>query len=130
MKLSEGGAEFCAFCRTPNAKSDHEHLKRTKKLTDKGNAEAFNVLAWHHANGVNGMPQDYQKAYELYLKAGELGCTSAYYNLGNAYYHGRSGEVDMEKAQHYFKLAAMMGDVEQGHYLVYQSMMQVMINGQ
>ena len=45
------------------------------------------------------------------LKAGELGCTEAYFNLGNAYNNGDGLEVDKEKAKHYWELAAIGGDV-------------------
>jgi len=44
MKMSEGGLDLCAFCRTPTASPDEE-LERTTKLVDKGNGDAFNYLA-------------------------------------------------------------------------------------
>ena len=37
------------------------------------------------------VPQDWSKANELYLKAGELGCADAYFNLGNSYQWGGCG---------------------------------------
>ena len=72
MKMSEG-KDLCAFCRTPYATSDEEHIKRLKKLMAKGNGDAFSMLASYYARGIMGMPQDQQKANELLLKAGELG---------------------------------------------------------
>ena len=39
-------------------------------------------------HGIFGMPQDRAKTNELYLKAGELGCAVAYYNLGSAVQEG------------------------------------------
>ena len=60
-----------------------------------------------------GMPQDYEKANEeLYLRAGELGCSDAYYNLGLAHENGRGVEVDKKKAKHFYELAAMNGSVD------------------
>jgi len=82
MKMSEG-KDLCAFCRTPTVTYDEDIIKRVKNLMDKGNSEAFNMLAGIYYRGLMGMPQDYQKANELYLKAGELGSAEAYYNLGN-----------------------------------------------
>ena len=79
---------------------------------NKGNSEAFNHLAVFYAEGINGMPQDRQKANELYLKAGELGCADGYFNLGMSYDQGRGVGVDMKKAKHYFELAAMNGHVQ------------------
>ena len=58
-----------------------------------------------------GLPQDWAKANELYLKAGELGCAVAYYNLGTSYYAGRGVEVNKKKAKYYYELAAVNGDV-------------------
>ena len=64
-----------------------------------------------------GLPQDWAKANELYLKSGELGCAAAYHNLGNHYRLGRGMEIDMNKAKHYYELAAMNGSVEARHNL-------------
>jgi len=78
---------------------------------EKGNAEAFNMLAGVYAQGLYGTPQNRAKANELWLKAGELGSPEAYYQLGNNYYFGRGVESDMKKAKHYYELAAMIGHV-------------------
>ena len=63
------------------------------------------------------MPRDGAKASELYLKAGEIGCAKAYFNLGNAYYYGRGVTIDKKKARHYYDLAAMNGSVMARHNL-------------
>ena len=47
----------------------------------------------------------------MYLKAGELGCAAAYYNLGQSYREGTGVEVDEKKAKYYYELAAMGGDI-------------------
>ena len=44
-------------------------------------------------------------------RRGELGCSEAYFNLGNAYDNGRGVEVDEGKAKHYREPSAMGGDV-------------------
>ena len=110
MRMSEG-KDLCAFCRTPAATSNKEHTKRTKKLMQAGNANAFNMLGFSYAVGKLELPQDYQQAIELYLKAGELGCAAAYYNLGQSYREGTGIEVDEKKAKYYYELAAMGGDI-------------------
>jgi len=110
MAMSEG-KDLCAFCRIPPPKSDEEEIKRTKKLMDKGNGKAFNMLGGYYAQGVMGMPQDWNKAHELYLKAGELGSANGYYNLGNSYDLGTGVEVNKKKSKYYWELAAMMGFV-------------------
>jgi len=118
MCMSEGGGLIlCPYCRTPESSSDEEHIKRTKKLMDIGNAEAFNHLAGYYELGRMGLPQDHRKANELLLKSGELGCTEAYYNLGCNYDNGDGVEVDKKKAKQYYELAAMGGDVNARHAL-------------
>ena len=83
---------------------------------ENGNAEACNVLASNYYNGKN-VQQDRTKARELYLKAGELGCAEAYYNLGLSYYNENEGTTasstssDKAKAKQYYELAAIRGDV-------------------
>jgi len=115
MAMSEGGAALCAFCRTPRASSGEEYNERLKKLMEKGNAEAFNLMAYTYATGKRGLQQDYQKARELFLKAGELGCAQAYYNLGVSYDNGHGVESDMKKATYYWELAAISGHIK-GRY--------------
>ena len=88
MDEREGANILCAFCRTPCAKSDEENIRRINNLMNKGNGDAFYMLAGHYAGGEMGLPQDWLKATELWLKAGELGCAEAYFNLGNAFDNG------------------------------------------
>lgn len=118
MRKSEGGANTCAFCRTPVAKDNEEQFKRMKKLTESGNAIAINYLGMDYGTGNgNFLAQDYQKANELYLKAGELGCDEAYYNLGIVYRTGLGVEIDMKKSKYFYELAAIMGNVKARHSL-------------
>jgi len=108
MKMSEG-KDLCAFCRTSPPNSNKEEIRLLKKLMKKGNGDAFNFLAFLYAHGRKGLSPDHQKASELYLKAGELGCVEGYHNLGNSYYNGRGVVIDEKKAKYYYELAAMMG---------------------
>ena len=117
MMMSEGGKQLCPFCRELNAFSDNEHVKRTKKLMKAGNAEAFNMLGGCYSIGEMGMPIDWVKAVELYLRAGELGSAGGYYNLGCSYRLGDGVEVDQKKAKYYFELAAMHGHIKARHNL-------------
>ena len=105
------GVDLCPYCRTPEAKNDKEIIIRTQKLMDKGNAEAFDMLAGYYTEGDMGLPQDYRKANELYLKAGELGFSGGYFNLGNSYRDGKGVALDMKKARHYYEIAAMNGSI-------------------
>ena len=110
--VESGAKDLCAFCRTPKSMSNEENGKRVKKLMEKGNAQAFYQLAAYYRNGIKGLPQDWAKANELYLKAGELGCALSYYNLGIQYVNGDGMEIDKKKAKHYYELAAINGSVQ------------------
>ena len=117
MVLREGDDSLCAFCRTPGAKSYEEEVARAKKLMEKGNADAYYMLANYYDCGTMGMPQDRTKANELYLKAGELGCAEAYFNLGYSYNYGEGVEIDKKKAKYFYELAAIRGDLSARHNL-------------
>jgi len=113
FKKGKGKKEdhLCPYCRSLPDCSDEEYMERIKNLMEKGNANAFYALAGNYDEGINGVPQDWAKANELWLKAGDLGCAEAYSKLGHSFYNGRGEEVDKEKAIHYFELAAMNGNV-------------------
>ena len=114
VAMSETGGknmDLCAFCRTPKKKSNDEELQRVNQLIEKGNAYAYFILGGYYDQGNCGLPQDRAMANELFLKAGELGCAGAYYNLGGSYYEGMGVEIDKKKAMHFYELAAMNGDI-------------------
>jgi TPR repeat protein len=68
-------------------------------------------------SGGLSLPQDREKAMELWLQAGELGCTSAYHNIAVAHIEGLGVERDETIAKHYWELAAMGGDAFARHNL-------------
>ena len=110
--MDESGAKgLCPFCKSPPSKSNEEEVKRVMKLMEKGNPSAYNNRAGHYLHGTCSMPQDMAKANELWLKAGELGCAQAYYNLGQSYREGTGVDINTKKAKHYYELAAMNGNV-------------------
>ena len=109
----------CAFCRTPGAASDKENIKRLNKRKEAGDVRAMYIIGCGFSEGSLGLPQDYDKALELYHRAGELGYAGAYFKIGNAYHYGRGVERDVKKADHYYELAAMRGAPEARHNLGY-----------
>ena len=109
--MRDKGVGLCPFCRTPAPDSEKELVKRIKKRVEAGDAEAIFGLGGCHSEGVYGLPRDYDKALKLWHRAGELGYTKAYNNVGNAYHFGEGVERDEKKADHYFELAAIGGDV-------------------
>jgi len=106
----------CPFCRV-SAPETEEVIKRTKKRMEANDPIAiYNIGCWYD-EGLYGLPQDYVKALELYHRAGELGYSKAYCNVGFAYDNGIGVEVDKKKALDYYELAAMGGDEEARHNL-------------
>ena len=104
------GGDKCPFCRTPEPTSDEEMIKRLKKRIEAGDTYAIFGLGCLYDHGEYGLTQDHEKALKLWQQAAELGCVSAYYGIGTAYYNGRGVERDEKKANHFDELAAMGGD--------------------
>jgi len=109
--------QLCAFCRIPAPTSGEEALERLNKRVEAGDSEAMFNLGCKYRDGKYGCARDYGKALELFQRAGELGYTKSYCSIGYAYSNGRGVEVDKKKAQHYYELAAMGGNVNARHNL-------------
>ena len=117
MTTSKSGHQLCPFCRAPAPMSGEEIMKRTRKRVEVGDAQAIDSLGCDYSKGGHGLTQNRDKALELWHRAGELGCTKAYYNIGNAYLRGLGVERDEKKAIPYWELSAMGGDASARHNL-------------
>ena len=106
----ENHRTICPFCRTPAATSAREQFERIKKRAEAEDVNAIFHLGCMYADGKYDLQQDYEKANELWLRAGELGNAMAYQNIADAYLIGEGVEKDMKKAKYYYELAAMGGD--------------------
>jgi len=107
--------DICPFCRTPPPTTNEELIQRYKKRMELNDSKAIYGLGLFYFRGRYGLPQNVAKALELWHRAGELGSFSAYNNIGSAYHNGVVR--DKKKAQHYFELAAMKGNVLARHNL-------------
>jgi len=115
---NEVAIEKCPFCRMPAPKSDEEDRKREMKRVEMNDPLAIGKQGGYYADGKKGFPQDNKKALELWHQAGELGFALAHSCIGYAYNNGRLGvKVDKKKANHYYELAAMKGEVSARHNL-------------
>ena len=99
----------CPFCRTVTAMTGEDCMIQTRKRVEVNDAVAIHMLGLNYHHGQYGLPKDYTKALELFTQAAELGHTDAYYDIGNAYFHGWGVGTDHEKARHNFELAAIGG---------------------
>ena len=107
----------CPFCRTPAPTLDKVVVKQAKKRMKIGDAEAIRLLGCYYYHGRYGLPQNHAKALELWQRAAELRTALAYSSIGATYYDGNGVERDETKANHYFELGAMRGDVVARHNL-------------
>ena len=107
----------CPFCRTPHYMSDKENIERLKKRVEMNDPIATHKLGVFYRDGLYGLPQDFTKALELFHRAIDLGYSTAYSNIGQAYRNGQGVEMDKKKANHYWELAAMEGDIYSRHNL-------------
>ena len=117
VRLRDNGVGLCPFCRTPTPTSEKEGIERLEKRMEVGDAHAMFNLGGYYDDGDYGLPQNRDKALELYRRAGELGIAGAYYNTGIAYDTGRGVERDERKAEHYYELAAIRGHVAASYNL-------------
>ena len=101
----------CPFCRTPVHVSDEEFNERLQKRVELDDAEAIFTFGYNYCDGEDGFPQDYDKALELFVRAGNLGLAAGYCNVGHAYSNGKGVDIDEKKAKHYYELAAMAGEI-------------------
>jgi len=114
---NEVAEKICPFCRTPWPSSEEEAIEREKKRVEAGDPLAIHNTGNYYRDGRNGFPQDYTKALDLWHRAAKLGLAEAYNNIALAYENGKGMEVDKKKAEHYYKLAAMMGNAIARHNL-------------
>ena len=114
-RITSKKEDLCPFCRTPPPYSDGETIKRYEKRMELNDPQAIRNLGCYYAQGQFGLRQNFAKALKLFHRAGELGFSRAYYNIGYAYRDGNGVERDMKKALHYWELAAMGGSMNARH---------------
>ena len=106
-KISE---EKCPFCRTPAPYSDKEYNKRLQKRVELGDAHAIFTLGCYYRDALDGFPQDDDKAFKLFVRAGDLSLAAGYNDVGRAYEFGNGVEIDKKKAKYYYEIAAIGGN--------------------
>lgn len=108
----EDSEEKCPFCRIPSISPysdgvDRQVIERLEERIELGDATASYQLGLLYMNGFHGLPRDYDKVFELCLRAGKMGCADAYQTVGNIY----TLKSDEKKGQYYLELAAIAGQV-------------------
>ena len=108
---------LCSFCRTVEPTSEEEVIKRLQKRVELNDTQAITTMGFYYSQGMDGLPKDHTKAFELWEHAAELGHADAYFNIGCAYATGRGVEKDRKKAQQCMGLGAIRGDATARHSL-------------
>ena len=109
--------KLCPFCRTPEPQSGEKLIEQMKKRVDIGDTYAMNNLGYYYSEGMYGLQQNMNKAFELRYRAAELGHVGACFHIGNVYQEGRTVNRDMKKAVYYWEQAAIGGDAYSRHNL-------------
>ena len=92
-------------------------IEQTKKRMELGDTQAIYNLGCLYSDGLHGLPQDRDKALELWHKAAELGSATSYHSIAASYINGNGAERDEKKANYYWELAAMGGHLDAMHNL-------------
>jgi TPR repeat protein len=97
----------CPFCNADRGnKTEEEKIEEIMKRVEANDAGAISVVGNYYHHGRAGLQQDRKKAMEMYVRAGQLGCSKAHSHLGMLYHEGG----DMKKAKFHFEAAAMAGN--------------------
>ena len=86
-------------------------IERYERRMQANDVIAIYGMGCYYREGTRGFPQDMDKALEMWHRAGQLGYAEAYCSIGTAYCKGVGVEVDLKKANHYYELGAIGGDV-------------------
>jgi TPR repeat protein len=94
----------CPFCNSDyrSVDDDVEYIRMRVEANDAG---AICQLGSYYHGGNGGLQQDWEKAMELYARAGQLGCSKAHNSMADVY----TQRGDMKKAKFYLEAAAMAG---------------------
>jgi|UniRef100_A0A7S2UG81 TPR repeat protein len=108
----------CPFCKTKAPTSNKMLLKQVNKRVDLNDANAMCILGNHYKGGECGMPRDDRKAFNLYVRAAELGFAEACSRLSQFYRMGNNVVFEEEvMARKYLEMAAKGGDSTARHNL-------------
>jgi len=109
-EMAKGNLKMlCEMCRVPIPSNEEEYIKRVKKRMKLMDSQAFCMLGSAYANETWGLPQDIDRALELYNQALLLGSNTAQFNLAHEYFKGELVERDIDKATLHYTLAAIGG---------------------
>eukprot|EP00985_Skeletonema_marinoi_P022910 scaffold14880_cov90-Skeletonema_marinoi.AAC.5 len=95
----------CPFCRHLYSKSEEENERRRKKRFEANDPFALREVGRKHFDD-----RDYERAFEYFTKAADLGDVEAQFNLLLMYREGLGVEKDEKMELYYEEEAAISGD--------------------
>ena len=87
-------------------KDSVQAIKMLKRAVAYGDPKAYNQLALAYHQGLYGIPNDKEKAFNLFEQAANLGHTYGNLNLAMYYKYGYGTPVDHQKAIEHYEFAA------------------------
>jgi hypothetical protein len=105
-------SDNCPFCREPIVHGDEKNYKRVMERVKVNDPNALRKMGSRYYK-----EEDYDKAFEYYTKAAELGDAASHYGLGCMYRYGRGVEKDKSKMICHYMKAAIGGNPYARHYL-------------
>ena len=111
VEMQKGNLKSCcAFCREPIESIKEDGLLSSyNKRMEAGDADAFFHMGSDYELGDRGLPQDHNKAMEMWNRGADLGHAGAHHSIADAYLHGEGVEKDDKKAKPHLELDAMGG---------------------
>ena len=117
MLAQPGEAQNLTFGMILHNKFQYEKaLRHFVPLAEKGDPKAQFYLGLMYDNG-QGLPQDFAKSFNWWLKAAEQGNAAAQYNLGVMYNKGQSVPQNCAKSVIWYRKAAEQGIAPAQHNL-------------
>ncbi|KAL7539183.1 hypothetical protein ACHAXR_011426 [Thalassiosira sp. AJA248-18] len=107
---------ICPFCRASASLLEDEKNEKMKERIVVGDVVAMFELGYRYQSGT-GVPQDINKALELWHRAAKLGCAESHCSIGGVYFNGEGVEKDVKKAKYHWELGAIGGHVTARHNL-------------
>lgn len=111
-----GFEKTCPFCRAPPPNT-HELLTLMRNRIECNDADNTFCMGVYYYHGMNGLKKNRQKAFELFVKAADLGSLRACTNAALEFENGAVTEKDEAKSNYYSTKGAKLGQVKARHKL-------------
>ena len=113
LRQFEENMQFtCPFCRHPEPKTDADINKNLMKRVAVNDPVALREMGLRHFQ-----KEEYDKAFEYFSRAAEMGDADAHFNLSEMYWVGHGVEKDEKKKIHHLEEAAIQGHPMARHNL-------------